>query len=576
MNLTSLSRRALATAAVACALVGAGGVGITPAPAAAAAVPAPQTLALAFAQPGTGVEYHGLLYFSGGTSTTGSELWATDGTPAGTRVVKELAPGGSSSQPDHLIVYKDRLFFTAYTPDTGIEWFSTDGTGAGTQLLRDGVSGGDGSNPGPAVVAAGLLWFAARDSQHGRELWTSDGTTAGTHETIEIRTGDSSSSPEELTSLGDRVVFAATGNSGVSKPWVAAVSAPVRRLDTFDAAIDLSPEEFTRLGDHVVFAAGTPSSDGEELWVTSGEQGDAREIKDIYPGPVSSAPRELTVLGNRVWFAATRPGEGAELWSSDGTTDGTTLAKNIFPGAAGSAPSNLRVAGDRLLFNADDGVHGTELWSSPDATNADFHLVLDSLAGAGAGTLPGPDLLATGLAGASVYTGVSSSGKEPWVTDGTAAGTQQVADLTPGPGDSTPFAIGVLGNTVVFVARVGSEFTLYSWTPGRVAAAGTSTTSAHAKRHYSPGQARRKHIRVPVTVSNGQGAALGGGTVTLVLHGKVVGSAPLVNGQVKVRISKRLRPGHTYRVTAVWSGTTEVAGSSSAEFRVRIARSRRR
>src|SRR3954453_12808039 len=82
-------------------------------------------------------------------------------------------------------------------------------------------------------------------------------------------------------------------------------------------------------------------------------------------GP-SSTPDNLTALGDSVFFAARDGIHGSELWKSDGTAAGTVLVKNINPNDSsstpGSHPRNMTVMGDRLFFMADDGTHGEELW----------------------------------------------------------------------------------------------------------------------------------------------------------------------------------------------------------------------
>jgi hypothetical protein len=71
-------------------------------------------------------------------------------------------------------------------------------------------------------------------------------------------------------------------------------------------------------------------------------------------------------------------------------------------------------------------------------------------------------------------------------------------------------------------------------------------------------------------VTTSGGSPLAGGTVTVLLHGKVLGSAPLADGTARVRLARRLRPHRSYLVTATWSGTTGAAGSTSEPFRIRV------
>src|SRR5262245_1269981 len=51
-----------------------------------------------------GTVMNGVLYFPANSPFTGIELWRTDGTTAGTFVLKDINPGAGSSEPDGLIV----------------------------------------------------------------------------------------------------------------------------------------------------------------------------------------------------------------------------------------------------------------------------------------------------------------------------------------------------------------------------------------------------------------------------------------------------------------------------------------
>ena len=72
------------------------------------------------------------------------------------------------------------LFFTAKDVTHGTELWRSDGTVAGTSLVKDIRSGSDSSDPGLLTNVNGTLFFTANDGTTGRELWKSDGTAAGT------------------------------------------------------------------------------------------------------------------------------------------------------------------------------------------------------------------------------------------------------------------------------------------------------------------------------------------------------------------------------------------------------------
>ena len=115
--------------------------------------------------------FAGKLYFNVDDGVHGIELWATDGTPAGTALVRDLYPGRRSSQPTQLTVAGDRLFFTAGEDLHGIELWQSDGTAEGTRLVQDIAPQAASSSPDQLTVAGNNLYFTANDGITGREVW---------------------------------------------------------------------------------------------------------------------------------------------------------------------------------------------------------------------------------------------------------------------------------------------------------------------------------------------------------------------------------------------------------------------
>src|SRR5262245_4467811 len=68
------------------------------------------------------------LYFVGQDSVHGEELWKSDGTTAGTVLVKELVAGPSGSFPSNLTAVGGILFFSANDGPGGTELWKSDGT----------------------------------------------------------------------------------------------------------------------------------------------------------------------------------------------------------------------------------------------------------------------------------------------------------------------------------------------------------------------------------------------------------------------------------------------------------------
>ena len=85
------------------------------------------------------------IYFDGLTAANGSELWVTDGTDAGTQLVKDIESGSGSSSPSDIVVLNNKLYFFASTSTSGNEMWVSDGTNGGTALLKDINPGAAGS-----------------------------------------------------------------------------------------------------------------------------------------------------------------------------------------------------------------------------------------------------------------------------------------------------------------------------------------------------------------------------------------------------------------------------------------------
>ncbi len=84
----------------------------------------------------------------------------------------------ASSYPSHLVEVNGVLFFSADDGEHGMELWMTDGTPAGTKLVADIYPGPESSFPTDLANVNGTLYFSADDGVHGTELWISNGSGA--------------------------------------------------------------------------------------------------------------------------------------------------------------------------------------------------------------------------------------------------------------------------------------------------------------------------------------------------------------------------------------------------------------
>lgn len=123
--------------------------------------------------------YNNKIYFVATRSTTISEreLFSSDGTTIS--LVKNINSTASSS-PVPLIVANNKLFFSARESSSGRELWVTDGTEIGTMIVKDINPGTAGADPYPIGALNGKFLFSAKDGTSGRKLWLTDGTATGT------------------------------------------------------------------------------------------------------------------------------------------------------------------------------------------------------------------------------------------------------------------------------------------------------------------------------------------------------------------------------------------------------------
>jgi ELWxxDGT repeat protein len=376
----------------------------------------------------------GKVFFTGTDSTHGSELWVSDGTEAGTRMVKDIGPASGGIYPNKLVAAGDKVFFATSDNVHGTELWVSDGTEAGTKVL-DIQSGSNGSNPADLVAAGDKVFFRAESSTDGSELWVSDGTEAGTKMVKDIWSGPDGGYPERLAAAGDKIFFRANNGTDGSELWVSdGTEAGTKMVKDIWSGPDGSfPDEFVAAGDQVFFRVSN-GTDGTELWVSDGTEAGTKMVKDIWSGPDNGYPEQLVAAGDKVFFRANNGTDGSELWVSDGTEAGTKMVKDIWSGPDNGYPIDLVAAGDKVFFRADNGIDGSELWVS-DGTEAGTNMVKDIQAGPDSSY---PEKLVA--AGDYVFFRASNGidGTELWVSDGTAVGTNMVKDIRSGSNGSSP------------------------------------------------------------------------------------------------------------------------------------------
>lgn len=433
------------------------------------------------------------VFFSASHPAMGQELWVTDGHATGTFPVADISAGALfGSEPSPVGAIGSHYIFSAATWGQGRELWASDGTLAGTHLIANIAPLSTSSNPSLGVALGGKLYFSANDGTRGPELWVTDGTSTGTHLVVDITPGPDTLPVHVVAALGTDLLLSADDAIHGREPWVsdgtAAGTKMLSDIHTHALSASSSPKDLTRVGERLFFSAET-DHDGRELWTSDGTAAGTTVVTSINPGPTGTTLGGFDAIGDKLFFFASDGIHGLEPWVSDGTAAGTQLLLDVFPGFGDSnwgfsptavlddrlffsavdavffgqlfvtdgtpagtsvfsslVPVDMRRLGDRVVMSAGTSATGTELYVIDGADQAP-KLLKDILPGASSGIwgafIAATDTRAWFMADDGV------NGFELWTTDGTAAGTNMVADLTTGALTTTIYDVAPLGDEAI-------------------------------------------------------------------------------------------------------------------------------
>ncbi|MFY0564954.1 ELWxxDGT repeat protein [Archangium lansingense] len=359
------------------------------------------------------------LFFVADDEVHGGELWVSDGTSGGTRLVKDITPGEGDTLPYNLTAVGKTLLFFRYIPGTldaleRTELWRSDGTEAGTVRVKD--LGPESSLSFTQAIVGSTLFFVLTDPAHGTELWKTDGTEAGTVLVRDLQPGPDSSYPFHLSAVG-RFVFLITATpDGVSRLWRSdGTETGTVLIEEFPAGPDTyNPRLIGVVGGRCLYLTITSLSDNRlslyRLRVDEAGNVSKKRVATL-PNPFAGDPdatpyiTTFAVAGSKLFFGLAIGSSGpaprdVQLWVTDGTGSGTRLVHRPLS-LSDEFESQLYTLDDRILFAASS----------------------------------------------------EGAGLEPWVSDGTVQGTRMLQDVSPGPGSSYPRAFTRVGTSVFFTAH---------------------------------------------------------------------------------------------------------------------------
>lgn len=294
-------------------------------------------------------------------SNYGNELFVYDGVNA-PRITKDIKINYQGSYPVRLTAFKNVLYFQADNRGNGYELYRSDGTVAGTYIMKDIRLNDLGTDTELAVMDMGdmiatseALYFLAIRGSGVNALWRSDGTPAGTKPYFDI---PASTFVDIVASDGNSFYFTVPTDYGVPlQLWKSNGTASGTTKIKDMAGIDFFLEYVVpkKLNGVLYFVGYTENH--YKLWRTDGTPGGTYQI------PFDGTPWELGVSGGKLYMAGNSIDFGYQLFLV--TDNGIpALARVDAADETEFAMQDSRRIGDawpnpftsefRLLMNGDD------------------------------------------------------------------------------------------------------------------------------------------------------------------------------------------------------------------------------
>lgn len=385
------------------------------------------------------------IYFNATTATIGTSLWRSSGTTAGTAMLKDLTSDESEFQVFDMTVLNNRIYWLqAGGPYSyaGHEVWVSNGTAAGTRLVTTFERWHTPARftfMNNKVFYFSGYWEVEETYGPFQQLCSINPDGSGWSEVwkMEIPFNVAGGDEDQYYYLLEIIAF----NNALFFPGVrndvegyrllksnGSDTAPSALIDTYKPTKSSSLTAMVKGSSGVYFLAQLNPWNDQQLWHTDGTN-KGTVLVSSRPG-VSG----VVTVNNAAYFVTRGGGLGAELWKTNGTPTGTTLLK-----ALDHYPQLVNVAG-MLFFYNDAG----EVWKS-DGTSTGTVLLK---------RFPGIQHVAA--SGDIAYMMVTnlSGGQELWKSNGISAATVKVKTMH---GPSNINVSATLGNIFYFVGHDGQH-----------------------------------------------------------------------------------------------------------------------
>ncbi|MCA9258813.1 MAG: hypothetical protein KDA61_06420, partial [Planctomycetales bacterium] len=304
-------------------------------------------------------------YFTANDGAHGIELWRTDGTSAGTQIVKDIDDSTLTSQPlgtespassgvSQLTNVNGTLYFRARDASGKPVLYRSGGDAASTAIVT-GVPSDLSGFDGMTAIGDKLFYTASKAGISGRRLWVTD--SSGTRNLTDLNSEQGVIAPgytDRLHIVNGKLIFMGATGAGGYELW----SSDGTTSNTFQLTNINSTQSFIHTsssfreqivvnsaseGDLLYFQ-GRGENEPISLWVTNGTAAGTLRL-------TTTPAVALAEINGALYFRTGTSTEGFEAWKTDGTPGGTAIVADLAPGSDSSFAAAVGSAGSTVLLS---------------------------------------------------------------------------------------------------------------------------------------------------------------------------------------------------------------------------------
>ncbi|MGZ4040143.1 MAG: T9SS type A sorting domain-containing protein [Bacteroidia bacterium] len=331
-----------------------------------------------------------MLFRTANFSSGGYDLWACDGTNAGTIMIKDFTPGTGVlvplNRPAWVVKGNNTYFFANDTADAfgltkKVRLYKSDGTTVGTMSTNYNAAVNSQGNYDGEIFIDTLLnnnvIFIAPDQTGNYQLWKTDGITftqitSGTY--VYNSTTYYADGFNYPTIFNNKLIyFSYASSNGYSTLLGSSDGNSNTYWTSLSVFRAVSQAGFIVFKNKLYFiASANNGTNMASLYVSDGTEAGTSKVTDIYNygtyNATSSMPLKMVADSNYIYFDGAPTGNPSQLWRTDGTPSGTQKIIDC-PGV-----SKLIVVNNKLYFTGYNTSGYNGLWVS-DGTTANTNTI---------------------------------------------------------------------------------------------------------------------------------------------------------------------------------------------------------